>query len=282
MHPDVLSMGLFENVVSIPKMSQRARESFLRHIGQEMVFDNDQVVSFLAKCAIDTTEEKLKIILNQAAIRALSENRKTITRNDAVVAYLDQKHGPRTTIELSEHEMKVCAYHEAGHAIVCYCSELRSSFLVATIVPRNGAGGQVLCRDSRVLDTAPRLKADLAVSMGGWAAEQIIFGNPSIGPHQDLIYASKMARNIVCKYGMGPSGLACLFPEDAATLNAAKTMSPSMQAMVESDVRVLLEEAQQTALNILRERRWKMGLLSEALARQQVVYPEDMAKILGE
>lgn len=280
MHPGVLNMGFSRNVVLLPDTSARAREHILREIGYKLKFENEQVIPFLAQCTTETSPDTLMFILNRAAFLAVSDSRETITRHDVTMAYLDRKYGPRSTLHISPEEMRICGYHEAGHAITCYCSILRNGFKFATIVPRGGAGGMVLRVGLCNLKDAAHMKAELVTTMGGLAAEEIINGAPSIGPHQDLVNAFKLARDMVCKYGMGPSGMACIHHDGVSSSFQPTTMSQSKQTMIEADVLALLEEAKKTALEILRERRWKMGLLAELLIRKPVVYAEDMAQLL--
>ena len=265
--------GRFEQRFNVPAMSQPARLAFLKRNAPGVY--SDDVLSYFSLVSDGMSPDALQIVMNQAAMRALSEGRTAVSTKDVVWATFPIYHGPCADIEIRDN-MRMRAYHEAGHAIVFLFSELRDDWMFVTLVPRKDNGGFVAHQMCAWMEPLRVIKARIAMTMGGRVAEEIINGpdGVSAGAHSDIQVATKIARNMVMNHGMGPSGL-ILFEKEYPQI------PESLKEAVHRDMQAILQEAISEARRILTEHRAGLDTVAHALMERMILTKDEILSILG-
>jgi cell division protease FtsH len=231
-------------------------------------------------------------IVNEAALVAARKNRRSVTMSDFEQAKDKVFMGAeRRSMAMSEDEKRLTAYHEGGHALVGLSLPDSDPVHKATIVPRGRALGMVmrLPEGDRYSSSRAKLKADLAVAMGGRVAEEIIFGHDKVttGASSDIKMATDMARKMVTEWGLsdalGP--LAYGEPEGDGFLGYAsgqrKAMSNATAEQVDLEIRKVVQEGYETANRILTERLDDLHKLAHALLEHETLSGDDINTLLG-
>jgi cell division protease FtsH len=193
----------------------------------------------------------------------------------------------RRSLTMSDEERRLTAYHEAGHALVALNEPDSDPLHKATIMPRGRSLGMVvrLPERDRVSATRAKLEADLAVAMGGRAAEELIFGAARVttGAAADIEMATHIARNMVCKWGMSDRlGLVAYAEEHAAPTGYDKAaMTDSTAALINGEVRAIVDRAHVRAKTVLAEQAPALDALAEALLERETLDAEEIWSIVA-
>ena len=227
-------------------------------------------------------------IINEGALRAVREGRKRATQDDfeesVEVVIAGQQ---RKSTVLSDHEKQVVSYHEIGHAIVAARQKGSAPVTKITIVPRtSGALGYTMQveEDERFLTTRQEVLDKLAVYCGGRAAEELIFGEMTTGAANDIEQATKLARNMVTRFGMSDEfGMMALGTVQNAYLNqdTSLTCAPGTAERVDAIVAKLIEDAHDRALQILKENKFKLHELARYLYKKETITGEEFMNLLS-
>ena len=230
---------------------------------------------------------ELANLINEAALRAVKCNRRIVTQEDltesvdVVVAGYQRKNAV-----LSPHEKEIVAYHEIGHALVAALQSNSAPVTKITIVPRtSGALGYTMQveEDERFLTTRQEVLDKLAVYCGGRAAEELIFGEMTTGAANDIEQATKLARNMVTRFGMSDEfGMMALGTVQNAYLNqdTSLTCAPGTAERVDAIVAKLIEDAHDRALQILKENKFKLHELARYLYKKETITGEEFMNLL--
>ncbi|MDD3694137.1 MAG: ATP-dependent zinc metalloprotease FtsH [Candidatus Pacebacteria bacterium] len=203
--PALLRPGRFDRRIVLDLPDRKDRKKILEVHANKKTLDESTDLQTIAERTVGFSGADLESLMNEAAILAALNNRKSIIQNDLLDSLEKVMIGPKRQSHLaSEHERRVTAYHEAGHAIVASVLPDADPVHKVTIIPRGRAGGftMKLPLDERRLPTRSNYEDDIAMGLGGYVAEKKVFGDITTGPSNDLKVATATARDMVTKFGM--------------------------------------------------------------------------------
>lgn len=288
--PALLRPGRFDRQVVLDLPDINEREEILKiHMKNKLM---EPTGIFLRKVAERTpgfSGADLSNVANEAAILAARVNRKLIGQQDLYDAMEKVLLGPeRKSNVLSLKEKEITAYHEAGHALVAASIKASDPVHKISIIPRGRAAGFTLKLpiEDRHLHTKSQFLADLAVSLGGYAAEQVVFKELTTGASNDLQKATELAKKLVTQYGMseklGPrtygqkEELIFLGRE----LHENRNYSEKVAAIIDDEVTRFVQNAYKTAKKIVTEKRKKLEQISGKLLEVETLEREDFEKLM--
>ncbi|MEY4440589.1 MAG: cell division protein FtsH, cell division protease FtsH [Candidatus Parcubacteria bacterium] len=291
--PDVLDTailrpGRFDRRVTIDAPDRADREEILKIHAKNKPLAEDVKLEVIAQRTPGFSGADLYSLVNEAAITAARENRTQVSQNDLIEAIEKVILGPaRQSHILSKKEKEITAYHEAGHALVASILPFADPVHKISIVSRGRAGGYTLKMpdDERRLQSKRAFKDDLAMSLGGYVAEQLIFGDLTTGPSNDLQVSTAMARDMVTRYGMsdvfGP--IALEGSEGRAMFGRGiddKEYSEKVSAQIDEEVRKLMNEAHEKAKQVLTEHKKVLEVIALRLIEVENIEREEYEQIL--
>ena len=289
--PDVLDVALlrpgrFDRRVTLDLPDRQDREAILNVHIKEKPLAEDINLTVIAERTPGFSGADLNSLMNEGAILAAREGRKTVAQFDLIRSIEKVMLGPeRKSHVLSPKEKKITAYHEAGHALVASCLPDADPVHKISIIARGHAGGYTLklpLDDRRLMSKASFLD-DIAMAMGGYVAEKEIFGDITTGPSNDLQVATAMARDMVTKYGMSTLGPIALASDGRALYGAGmfgKEYSESMGTKIDDEVKRIMDEAWTRARKIILDKRDALNAIAEELMRVENIEREEFEKIL--
>ena len=244
-------------------------------------------LSAIARSTPGASGADLANIINEGALRAVRMGRKRATQEDfeesVEVVIAGQQ---RKSTVLSDHEKQVVSYHEIGHAIVAASQTESAPVTKITIVPRtSGALGYTMQveADEKFLTTKQEVLDKLAVYCGGRAAEELIFGEMTTGAANDIEQATKLARNMITRFGMSEEfGMMALGTVQNAYLNqdTSLTCAPGTAERVDDAVLKLITESHERAMQILKENKFKLHELAHYLYKKETITGEEFMRLL--
>ena len=285
--PALLRPGRFDRQVSVEAPDMAGRAAILKVHAKGKPLTDDVDLDLVAKRTPGFTGADLANVLNEAALLTarsnahLIDNRALDEAIDRVIA------GPqKRTRVMRDHEKRVTAYHEAGHALCAAAGAYSDPVTKVTILPRGRALGytQVMPQDDKYSTTRNELLDQLVYAMGGRAAEEIIFRDPTTGASNDIEKATSTARKMVTDYGMtsavGAVKLGTTESETVLGLNAtSRDFSEQVAATVDTEVRALLDAAHREAWEILTRNRAVLDQLAEELLTRETLLEKDLERI---
>ncbi len=296
--PDVLDQALlrpgrFDRRVVIDMPDINDREEILKVHAKGKPLSSDVNLHTLAERTPGFAGADLGNLLNEAAILAVRKGKKEINEIDIRESIDKVLLGPeKRSRVMSEHDREMTAYHEAGHAIVGHflphCDPVRK----ISIIGRGMAGGYTLSMPESDMhyQTIAHFKDDMAMMMGGYIAERMIYGDESLstGPSSDLKKATSLATAMVTRYGMSDKLGPRVFADReemiflAQEIHEKKNYSERTAEMIDEEVSKLLEAAKATAQKILTEKRSVVEALVKALKTKETIEQEEFITIVGE
>lgn len=291
--PDVLDTailrpGRFDRRVMIDSPDRADREEILKIHAKGKPLAEDVKLDVIAQRTPGFSGADLYSLMNEAAISAARENRTQVSQNDMIEAIEKVILGPaRQSHILSKKEKEITAYHEAGHALVASVLPFADPVHKISIVSRGRAGGYTLKMpdDERKLQSKRAFMDDLAMSLGGYVAEQLIFGDLTTGPSNDLQVATAMARDMVTKYGMsdvfGP--IALEGNEGRAMFGRGlddKEYSEKVSAQIDEEVKKFMHDAYEKAKQVLTEHKHVLEIIAQRLIEVENIEREEYEQIL--
>jgi len=288
--PALLRPGRFDRQVILDRPDIRGRKAVLDVHSRGKPLDKSVSLDVLAKQTPGFSGADLANLLNEAAILAARRNKKVITMLEMEEAIDRVVAGPeRKSRIISEHEKRITAYHEVGHALVAHMLPNLDPLHKVTIIARGMAGGftQLLPNEDRYLYTRSHFEDTLAFSLGGQAAEGLIFGEMTTGAENDIERATKLARKMVTEYGMseklGP--LAYGRKEEmiflGRDLGEQRNYSEVVAVEIDGEVRRLITTAYSRAKEILERHREKLVLISERLIQEETLDKAQFEALIG-
>ena len=286
--PALLRPGRFDRQIRVSNPDKRARSQILKvharnkHFAPDVDFDN------IAQRTPGFSGAELANVLNEAALLAVRSGHQMITLSDVDEAIDRVIGGPaKKSRKYTEHERKLVAYHETGHAIIGLTLEDANQVQKVTIVPRGDAGGYNLMtpREETYFSTKKQLLATITGYMGGRTAEEIFFGDVSSGAHNDIEQATRIARMMVTELGMielGPikydSGDNAVFlGRDYSQLS--NTHSGQIAFEIDQQVRKIIETAHAQATEIINNNKDKMDIIANALLEHETLNHEQIQSL---
>jgi cell division protease FtsH len=278
--PALLRPGRFDRQIVVPLPDILGRTQILNVHLKKVPVGPDVDSNIIARGTPGFTGADLANLVNESALLAARKNRKVVTMEELEHAKDKVMMGAeRKSMVIGDEEKLITAYHEAGHAIVSLHCPASDPIHKATIIPRGQALGMVmrLPEKDRLSLTREKAKADMAVAMGGRAAEELIFGYEKVtaGASSDIQMATSTARGMVMKWGMS---------DKVGTIYHAADMekvSEAMANLIDDEVKVLVDEGLTRAENILVEYRDQLELLAKALLEHETLSGDDITDILA-
>ena len=286
--PALTRPGRFDRRVPVELPDLKGREEILKVHAKKIKVSDDVDFSKIARMASGASGAELANIVNEAALRAVRDNRKFATQSDmeesieVVIAGYQKKNAI-----LTDHEKLVVAYHEIGHALVAAKQTNSAPVQKITIIPRtSGALGYTMQVEegNHYLMTKEELETKIATYTGGRAAEEVIFGSVTTGASNDIEQATKLARAMIARYGMSEDfGMVALETVSNQYLggDASLACSAETQTAVDRQVIALVKEQHDKAVKILEENREKLVELSEYLYQKETITGEEFMDILN-
>lgn len=286
--PALLRPGRFDRQVRVSNPDKRARSQILKvharnkHFAPDVDFDN------IAQRTPGFSGAELANVLNEAALLAVRSGHQMITLSDVDEAIDRVIGGPaKKSRKYAEHERKLVAYHETGHAIIGLTLEDANQVQKVTIVPRGDAGGYNLMtpREETYFSTKKQLLATITGYMGGRTAEEIFFGDVSSGAHNDIEQATRIARMMVTELGMSELGPIKYDSGDNAVFlgrdysQLSNTHSGQIAFEIDQQVRKIIETAHAQATEIINNNKDKMDIIANALLEHETLNHEQIQSL---
>ncbi len=284
----LLRPGRFDRHVNVALPERKDRLEILKvHFKNKPAAKNVDLDALAAKTA-GSSGADLANIANEAAITAAREGHKEITGSDLTEAFERVAIGPeRKSKVMNEHERKVTAYHEAGHAIVGHVLPDSDPVHKVTIIPRGHTGGVTwfLPPEDRSYKSIYELKDILARAMGGRIAEKIIFGDDAVttGASSDLKHVAELSKGMIIEEGMGNQTRNLVYPNGDTgyyTIATSKPYSEKTAELIDQEVKGLSDEAATRAEAVLRANRPVLDQLAEALLQHETLEENQLEPIL--
>ncbi|MEX0783733.1 MAG: ATP-dependent zinc metalloprotease FtsH [Dehalococcoidia bacterium] len=288
--PALLRPGRFDRKVILDAPDVKGREAILAVHTKGKPIADDVKPHVLAKSTPGFSGADLANLVNEAAILAARRNKKIITMNEFEEAIDRVIAGPeRKSRVMSPHEKKLTAYHEGGHTVVAHFMEHHDPPHKVTIVSRGMAGGytRFLPDEESHYRTSSMFRDQLSTALGGHAAEELVFGEASTGPSNDIEQVTRIARAMVTRWGMserlGPrtfgktEEMIFLGREISETRNYSEKVAEE----IDDEVRRLIEEAQERARHLLKERRPILDKLAAVLLEVETLEGETLTRLLN-
>ncbi|MFZ9719738.1 MAG: ATP-dependent zinc metalloprotease FtsH [Candidatus Nanopelagicaceae bacterium] len=286
--PALLRPGRFDRQIGIDRPDVKGREAIMKVHAKGKPLEKDIDLLAIARRTPGFTGADLANVLNEAALLTARENRKIISRDDVDEAIDRVMAGPQRKSRLmSEEERRVTAYHEGGHALVAHALPHTDPVHKITIMPRGHALGytMVLPDEDKYSTTRNQMLDQLAYTMGGRAAEELVFHDPTTGASNDIEKATALARAMVTQYGMTEKlGAIKLGTSDSAPFlgrdyGHQRDYSEDIASAVDQEIRSLIEGAHQEAYDILVENRSILDALVEELMDKETLHKEEIEVI---
>jgi cell division protease FtsH len=277
--PALLRPGRFDRRIVVPRPDLKGREEILRVHTRKVPLAEDVDLSLIARGTPGFSGADLANLVNEAALWAARQNRKFVTQADFEMAKDKVLMGvERKSMILSEEEKRNTAYHEAGHALVAAMIPEADPLHKVTIIPRGMALGitMQLPIDDKHTYTKDFLEAQLAVLMGGRAAEEIVLGKLTTGAGNDIERVTDLARQMVCEWGMSELGpLTFGKKEEAIFLGREiaqhRDYSEDTAIRIDQEVKKIVTAAYERAREILRTNRSALDRIALALLEREVL-----------
>jgi cell division protease FtsH len=286
--PALLRPGRFDRRVTIDLPDRADREEILKIHSKEKPFAEDVNLVVIAERTPGFSGADLYSLMNEAAILAARENRTKVAQFDLVRSIEKVMLGPeRRSHILSRKEKEITAYHEAGHALVASVLPYADPVHKISIISRGRAAGYTLKLpiEDRKLQSKNEFLDDIAMSLGGYVAEKITFGDLTTGPSNDLQVSTALARDMVTKYGMSESlgpvalegiGGKALFGRGVNE----KEYSEEVSALIDKEVSKIMKDAYSKAEKIITEYKQLLNIIAKRLIETESIERDEFEKIL--
>ena len=285
----LLRPGRFDRRIIVGKPDLPGREAILHLHAKKVMLGMDVNLKEIARSTSGATGADLANMINEAALRAVKMGREFVLQEDLMEAVEVVIAGKEKKDRiLNPREKRMVAFHEVGHALVSALQKNATPVQKITIVPRTmGTLGYTMSvpEEERYLMTRDELYSQITVLLGGRAAETVEFHTSSTGAANDIEQATKLARNMVTQYGMsdkfGSMGLESPTTQYLDGRNMP-TCSEQTNAVVDEEIRQILEDCQQAAIELLKENRESLTRISEYLLEKENITGEQFMKLLAE
>ena len=286
--PALTRPGRFDRQVPVELPDLKGREAILKIHAKKIKTTGDIDYSVIARMASGASGAELANIVNEAALRAVRDNRKAATQEDfeasieTVIAGYEKK-----SAILSDKEKHIVAYHEIGHALVAAMQTHSAPVQKITIIPRtSGALGYTLQVDEgdHYLMSKEELENKIATLTGGRAAEELVFGSVTTGASNDIEQATKLARSMVSRFGMSEDfDMVAMATVQDKYLGGDTSFSCSddTQTKIDAEVIALVRQQHEKASKILADNRAKLDELAKYLYEKESITGEEFMKILN-
>ncbi|SDD93830.1 ATP-dependent zinc metalloprotease FtsH [Riemerella columbipharyngis] len=269
--------------VDLPELHER-KDIFKVHLAK-IKLDSSVDIEFLAKQTPGFSGADIANVCNEAALVAARNNHTAVNKQDfldavdRIIGGLEKKNKA-----IKPSEKRRVAFHEAGHAAISWLTEHAAPLLKVTIVPRGRSlGAAWYLPEERQLTTTEQMLDEICATLGGRAAEQVVFGNISTGALSDLEKVTKQAQAMVTIYGLNEriGNISYYDSSGQQEYSFSKPYSEKTAKLIDEEISKLVENQYQRALNILKENREKLDALANKLLEKEVIFREDLEAIFG-
>ncbi len=286
--PALLRPGRFDRRVVLDLPDRSDREEILTIHARKKPLGEDVNLKVVAERTPGFSGADLYSLMNEAAILAAREDRKKVAQFDLIRSIEKVMMGPeRKSHLLTVQEKKITAYHEGGHALVASVLPYADPVHKVSIVARGRAGGYTLKLplEERRLQSKKEFLDDIAMSLGGYVAEQMIFGDITTGPSNDLQVATSLARAMVTRWGMSDEfGPIALESDGGQTMFGRgveeKDYSEAVSAKIDSEVKRIMNDAFTSARTVLTEHRKALDAIAGKLIEVETLEQDEYEKII--
>ena len=289
--PALLRPGRFDRQVVVPMPDIKGRAAILKVHMAKVPCAADVDAHIIARGTPGFSGADLGNLVNEAALLAARRNQRVVMMRDFEEAKDKVIMGPeRRTMVMTDEEKKLTAYHEAGHAVIAYHTLASDPIHKATIIPRGRALGMVvrIPENDRLSMPRDKLHGDLAVAMGGRLAEEIIFGDEKVttGASSDIRHVTDIARRMVTEWGMSHKlgFLAYSEPQQEVflghSMSQQKNISEKTAAVIDQEVRFIVDGAYEQAKKILTVHLKHLHLLAKALLEYETLTGDEIRTLL--
>ncbi len=287
--PALMRPGRFDRQIYVNIPDVRGREAIFKVHSRNKPMASDIDFQTLARITSGFSGADIANLLNEAAILCARDNRHKITMEDIYEGINKVVMGPQKKSRLvTEVDKRITAYHESGHAIVARCNKYCDPVHEISIIPRGQAAGYTMTRPDSDDDhiTINKLKGNLAMSMGGRAAEEIVIEDVSAGAVGDIKQATSIARKMVTEWGMSESLGPVYYGTSQEVFlgrdyQSTHTYSEVVAAKIDEEVSALVEAAHAEAVEVLKSHRSEMDVMVRVLLECETIYTEEVDMIMN-
>ena len=283
--PAIMRPGRFDRKVGVGRPDVGGREEILNVHARTKPLADDVDLKQVAQTTAGFTGADLENLMNEAAIRAAKEDREYITQEDIRKSFVKVGIGAEKRSKIiSEKEKKITAYHESGHAILFHLLPAVGPVYTVSIIPTGtGAAGYTmpLPEKDEMFNTKGRMLQEIIVDLGGRVAEELVFDDITTGASQDIKQATKLARDMITKYGMSENvGLVCYSDDDEEVfigrdLAHHRSYSEGIAAEIDAEVKRIISEAYDKAKQMIMENRDVLDKCAELLLEKEKISREE-------
>lgn len=285
--PALVRPGRFDRrvMVNLPDLEERI--FILKIHAKGKPFAEGVAWERVAKRTVGFSGADLENMLNEAAIMIARQNRTEVTMSDIEEAAMKVKLGPSKKRLKDDYERKMTAYHEAGHAILAHVLPFADPVHRISIVSRGHALGYTLTppEHDKLQVTKSELLNDMAVMLGGRAAEMLIFKEQTAGASNDIERATRMARAMVTEFGMsklGPMNFSPLYDTSyARAWGEPSKIAPDLQSKVDDEIKAFIDQAEVEAMKILKKYQKQLAVVSEKLLEIETLDGDEFEALMG-
>jgi cell division protease FtsH len=288
--PALLRPGRFDRRIVLDMPDIKEREQILKIHSKGKPLAKTVDLKKIAERTPGFSGADLANVINEGAILAARQNKKEVDQLDLIQSIEKVLLGPeRKSHILSTKEKEIAAYHEAGHAIVAANLPHADPVHKVSIVSRGRAAGFTLKlpTEDKHLHSRSEFLADLAVMMGGYAAEKIVFNELTTGASNDIERATDLARDLVTRFGMSEKVGPVAFGRKEELVFLGKEMaeqknySEEIASMIDREVKSLIDNAHKTAIKIIRASRKKLNKIAKVLIEKETIEQDEFAKLMA-
>ncbi len=284
----LLRPGRFDRRIIVDRPNLQGRLDTLKVHTRKIKLSEDVDLRKIAQATAGAVGADLANLVNEAALRAVRQGRKTVNQEDLLVSFETVIAGTeKKNTVLTDTEKRLVAYHEVGHALVSALEKRTDPVAKITIVPHtSGALGYTMYtpEEEKYLSTKDELLVDLRSLLGGRAAEQVVFATQTTGAANDIQRATALARNMVAQYGMSPE-LGLMAPASVTHQylegQAYMDCSQETSALVDKEVQRILNTCYQEAMELLRNNRSLLDEISEYLLAKETITGEELMAFIN-
>jgi cell division protease FtsH len=286
--PALLRPGRFDRRVTIDLPDRDDREAILTVHARKKPLGEDANLHVIAERTVGFSGADLQNLMNEAAILAARENRKKITQYDIIRSIEKVMLGPeRRSHVLSKREKEITAYHEAGHALVGSVLEFSDPVHKISIISRGRAAGYTLTLpfDDKHMQSRKQFYDEIAKTLGGYVAEELVFGDITTGASNDLQVLTALARNMVARWGMSDKiGPMALDSDGGRTMFGTglgeHDYSDKVAADIDSEVARIVNDAYKRAKEVMVTHRKALNMIAKKLVEVETLERDEFEKLL--
>ncbi|MGB0477081.1 MAG: ATP-dependent zinc metalloprotease FtsH [Flavobacteriaceae bacterium] len=281
----LMRAGRFDRQIYVDLPDLREREEIFKVHLRPLKVDTKLDTSFLAKQTPGFSGADIANVCNESALIAARKNKKKVNRQDfldavdRIVGGLEKKNKI-----ITPSEKKTIAFHEAGHATVSWMLEHAAPLVKVTIVPRGQSlGAAWYLPEERQIVRTEQMLDEMCATLGGRAAEQIIFGKISTGALSDLVKVTRQARAMVTVYGLNDKiGNITYYDNNGQSeFGFTKPYSEETAKQIDEEISKIVEREYKRAISLLRKHKKKLSELAEHLLEKEVIFKDDLVSIFG-